>query len=248
MVWSRAARSVRTAGVRAARPSLASKPCFLRQARHWAEEARNLDQAGASSYSDEPYPVGGAAAGLSFRDLLALMREDWITHERNWTQPGLHAVLVQRLGAWRLGLERSWRRKCCSLVYKTLNVFVRNVYGIEIFAETRLGRRVRIGHRGGIVIDDKATVGDDCLIRHNVTVGMTHDGAPSAPRVGRNVSFSPGAVVIGGISIGDRATIGPNAIVLVDVPPDTTVFAAPARQIAQKSSRNRRPSGDVPAE
>ena len=178
-----------------------------------------------------PYAAGGAAAGLSFRGLLDLMREDYETHDRNWTLPGLHAVLVQRVGAWRLGLPRGLARKSISLAYRVLHVFVRNCYGIEIYDQTRLGRRVRIGHQGGIVIDPHATVGDGCLIRNNVTIGLTRSGSTGAPQIGKDVEMSPGAVLIGAITVGDGARIGPNAVVVADVPAGSTAFATPARRM-----------------
>ena len=60
-------------------------------------------------------PPGGAASGLSVRELLDLIREDYVTHDRNWALPVPHAVIVQRVGAWRLGLPRGVRRKSVSL-------------------------------------------------------------------------------------------------------------------------------------
>ena len=181
--------------------------------------------------STDPYTAGGAAAGLSFRELLALLREDYEAHDGNWSLPGLHAVLVQRLGAWRLGLRHGLPRKSVSLAYRALQVVVRNVYGIEIYDRTCLGRRVRIGHQGGIVIDPAATVGDGCLIRNNVTIGLTKSGGTGAPQIGRNVELSPGAVLIGPITVGDDARIGPNAVVVTDVPAGSTAFATPARRM-----------------
>ena len=178
-----------------------------------------------------PYTAGGAAAGLSFRQLLDLLREDYEVHDRNWSLPGLHALLVQRVGAWRLGLRDGLPRKSVSLAYRALQVVVRNVYGIEIYDRTCLGRRVRIGHQGGIVIDPDATVGDGCLIRNNVTIGLTNSGGTGAPQIGRNVELSPGAVLIGPITVGDDARIGPNAVVVTDVPAGSTAFATPARRM-----------------
>lgn len=175
--------------------------------------------------------AGGAAAGLSFHELLALLREDYEVHDRNWSLPGLHAILVQRVGAWRLGLPHGLPRKSVSLAYRALQIVVRNVYGIEIYDRTRLGRRVRIGHQGGIVIDPDATVGDGCLIRHNVTIGLTKSGGVGSPHIGKNVELSPGAVLIGPITVGDDAKIGPNAVVVTDVPAGSTAFAAPARRM-----------------
>ena len=184
----------------------------------------------ADDQNTHPYAAGGAATGLSLRELLALIREDYDTHDRNWGLPGLHAVVVQRIGAWRLGLPRGVPRKSVSLAYRVLRTFIRNCYGIEISDQTRLGRRIRIGHQGGIVIDDQAAIGDGCLIRHNVTIGRATSDS-GAPQIGRNVEMSPGAVLIGAINVGDDARIGPNAVVVTDVPAGSTAFATPARRM-----------------
>ena len=180
--------------------------------------------------AETPNP-GGAAAGASLRGLLALMREDWLTHDRRLGHGGLQAVLVQRLGAWRLGLPPGIPRKAVSLVYRLLNAFLRNVYGICLFDTTQLGRRVKIAHHSGVVIGADAVVGDGCLIRQNATIGVADWGEKGSPRLGRNVEVGAGAVVIGGVTIGDGARIGPNAVVVSDVPAGATAFAAPARRM-----------------
>ena len=194
-------------------------------------------------------PPGGAASGLSVRELLDLIREDDVTHDRNWAVPGLHAVIVQRVGAWRLGLPRGVRRKSVSLFYRVLHTLVRDLYGIEIPDWTRLGRRVRILNQGGIVIDQAVSIGDGCTIYHGVTIGHA-TRASGAPQIGTGVEMSVGAVLIGPITVGDGARIGPNAVVVVDVPAGSTVFAVPARRMPPKGRGQSETAvrDDAPAE
>ena len=166
------------------------------------------------------------------------MREDWETHGRDVTKPGLHALMLHRYAAWRLCLPPGPKRKALSAIRHILWTLVRNVYGIELHDTARIGRRVRIEHQGAIIVDGDAIVGDGCLIRHNVTIGRAQQGG-GAPRVGRNVHIAPGAILAGDITIGDRARIGPNAVVVVDVPADTTAFAPPARQLPNAGIQQR---------
>lgn len=173
------------------------------------------------------------------------MREDWETHDRRLSRAGLQALLVQRFGAWRLGLRSGPPRKSASLLYKTLNTLVQNVYGIALYDTTRLGRRIKIVYHGGIVIGQEAEVGDGCLIRQNVTIGVADWGDKGSPRLGRNVELGAGAVLIGGITIGDGARIGPNAVVLSDVPPGGTAFASPARRMQRPRDDRARESDDT---
>jgi serine O-acetyltransferase len=195
----------------------------------------------ARGSTNPPFDEQGSAqaAGASIRELLAIMREDWETHDREASRAGLHAMLLYRYAAWRLNLAPGIGRKALSAVRHGLWPLVRNVYGIELHETAEIGRRVKISHQGTVIIDGTAVVGDDCLIQHNVTIGRAQEGG-GAPRIGREVVIGPGAVVAGEITVGDRARIGPNAVVLVDVPADATVFAPPGRQILPKAKREQR--------
>jgi len=102
------------------------------------------------------------------------------------------------------------------------------LYGVELPWQTTVGRRLVIGHHAGVVIAANAHIGDDCLIRQNVTIGMVTDGGAS-PRIGDGVQIGAGAVILGDIVIGDGAIIGPNSLVTTDVPPGARVVAAPSR-------------------
>jgi serine O-acetyltransferase len=169
--------------------------------------------------SDADKPIG----------LREIVREDLARHRGRWSLPGFQALAVQRFGAWALtapGLGGKIARR----VHRLLFVLVRNFYGIELWPETKIGRRLLIGHQHGIVIHPYAVIGDDCVLRHNVTLG---DGARSwendAPILGNHVRIGPGAVILGKVTIGDDAQIGPNALVTTNVPPGAVVFEKPTR-------------------
>lgn len=164
--------------------------------------------------------------------LLEIVHEDWIEHGRSWTRSGFHAVAVHRLGAWRLRRSRVVRHSVRPL-YGALYFVVRNLYGIELSASAKIGRRVEVTHQGGIVVDAGTEIGDDCLIRQNVTIGLGRGGRP---RIENNVEVSPGAVVVGGVTVGEGARIGPNAVVTTDVPPGGRAIAPPARVTGPLSS------------
>ena len=162
-------------------------------------------------------------------NLAQLIKEDLRTNG-GWAMPGFHAVAIYRFGRWRSGLP-ALARIPCTILYKVLYAFVRNVYGIELYYTTVVGRRLLIAHQGGIVIHHFAEIGDDCVIHHNATLGAPRDEQweQQAPKLGNRVSVGVGAVVLGRVTIGDGALIGPNAVVTRDVPAGATAFAAPAR-------------------
>lgn len=199
-------------------------------------------EAGALNTTDTTEP---SAFFAEARRVTSLVQEDWKTNFRDWTQPGFRALAVYRFGTWVQQLR--WRplRGALRKVHTTMFRYVRNHYGVEIPLTALVGRRVTIGHQGGIVIHANAVIGDECFLRQNVTLGATNgERGDQAPTLGRGVSLGCGAVILGGITIGDRARIGPNTVVMVDVPADATVFAGAPRMITLVN----RPPADVQSE
>lgn len=163
------------------------------------------------------------------RGLSALLREDWIAHQRDWTRPGFRALAIYRFGCWRYS-QPAGVRHFLGFVHRVLFRFARNVYGIELPASARIGRRVVFEHQSGIVVHGNAIIGDDCVIRQNVTLGNRHrDRLFDAPELGCRVDVGAGAKVLGRVRVGDDARIGANAVVLEDVPAGATAVGVPAR-------------------
>lgn len=163
--------------------------------------------------------------------LRELIKEDWVRHSRNPLLPGLHALVLHRIAVWAAHQPQPLRG-VVTAVYAALNqALVRNVYGIEISRTTVIGRRLRIGHHQGVILGFSAVIGDDCLVRQNVTLGQSNDEGrlDDQPRIGNGVQFGAGATVVGRVKIGDGARIGPGAVVTRNVPAGATAFAAPAR-------------------
>jgi serine O-acetyltransferase len=159
----------------------------------------------------------------------AQIREDWISHGRDWTRPGLRAVVVSRVG--RLQVESPHRsvRALARQAHRRLHRWIRNCYGIELPYSVRLGRRVVVEHQGAIVIHGDAEIGDDCVLRQGVTIGNRHPARPlDAPRLGARVNVGAGAQILGAVTIGDDVLIGANAVVLSDLPSGCTAVGIPA--------------------
>lgn len=176
--------------------------------------------------------------GYSLRCLIRQVREDYRVHHRDWTLPGFRALAVHRYGVWASGWRWRLMRRIFYRIYWMLFRYVRNHYGIELNRHMKVGRRLRLGHQGGMVIG-ASRIGDDCVIRQNVTVGAVR--APDAERwpiLMDRVEIGPGAVVMGGVVIGDDVRIGPNAVVTMDVPAGAAVMAPLARIIPVPKSAN----------
>jgi len=175
--------------------------------------------------------------------LWAQVREDWVANGRDWTLPGFRALALHRFGQWRMRIRPRVLRMPLSFIYKQLFRFVRNHYGIELPCTARIGRRVIIAHQGTIVFHENAEVGDDCLIRHGVTLGAaSHRHAHDAPRLSSRVQVGAGAMILGRIDIGEGAAIGANVVVTTDVPAGAKVVMQPAHIILPEEAEQPRPA------
>lgn len=83
----------------------------------------------------------------------------------------------------------------------------------------------------GIYISRYASIGTDCLIYQNVTIGEVDR---KAPRIGDNCLLGAGATVIGNVQIGDNVRIGAGAVVSSDIPDNCTVVPQPPRVIERE--------------
>jgi serine O-acetyltransferase len=166
------------------------------------------------------------------RDLIAILKEDWEAHGRDWTRPGFRALAVFRFGAWKQTIETRLWRAPLSVVHRALYRRMRNRYGIEIPHTVTMGRKVVFEHQGGVVIHGGAVIGDGCIIRQGVTIGARHLESPAdAPTIGDFVNIGAGAAIIGKVRVGSRVNVGANSVVLDDVPPGATAVGVPARLI-----------------
>ena len=169
-------------------------------------------------------------ASPGWRDLVALIREDWHSHGRDWTKPGFRALAVHRFGVWRARLPGKLLRAPLTILYRSLFRRCRNVYGIELPYSVQVGRGVVIEHQGGIVIHGASVIGDRCIIRQSCTLGLRRlDDLTAAPILEADVHLGAGAVLLGRIRIGKGAVIGANAVVLADVPAGAVATGVPAR-------------------
>lgn len=86
------------------------------------------------------------------------------------------------------------------------------------------------------------TLGDGCLIGHNVVFATLNHGFAPADRaslypapivLGKNVWIGSNSTLLQGIRIGDNAVIGAGSVVTKDVPANTIVGGVPAKILRQ---------------
>jgi serine O-acetyltransferase len=172
--------------------------------------------------------------------LLALLREDLKTNGGTIFEQGFWAIAVHRFGNWRMGIRFKPLRAPLTIVYRLMYLFVEVTAGISLPYTIALGRRVRIWHHSGIILNARS-IGDDVHIRQNTTFGVISiERARELPTIGNRVDIGCGACILGGVTVGDDCTIGANAVVTSDIPPNCMAFGIPAR-IIRKPPRGGQP-------
>jgi serine O-acetyltransferase len=94
-----------------------------------------------------------------------------------------------------------------------------------LYIETpEIGGGLYIQHGFATMIAAKS-IGENCWINQQVTVGYTSKGCPV---IGNDVMITCGAKVLGDITVGDGAVIGANAVVVKDVEAGAVMGGVPA--------------------
>lgn len=178
------------------------------------------------------------------RGLLAVLRED-ISVNGSVLTPGTQMLVHHRFGTWLDDPERNRLvRGLGTLLYRLTYPYVRNIIGFEVPRTVKIGRRVKFVHQHGVTIHPHAEIGDDCLIRHNVTIGLRWDASrpgpfnPPPPRIGARVQFGVSTTIIGGVRIGDDAVLGALTIVTKDVPAGASVVPSASRVLRLRGEEN----------
>ncbi|WP_373525120.1 serine O-acetyltransferase [Nostoc sp.] len=87
-----------------------------------------------------------------------------------------------------------------------------------------IGSGLFIQHGFSTIISAES-IGENCWINQQVTIGYTTNGRPI---IGNNVTISAGAKVVGKLSIDDNVKVGANAVVVKNVPNNCVVVGVPA--------------------
>ncbi|WP_420383836.1 serine O-acetyltransferase [Novosphingobium sp.] len=157
--------------------------------------------------------------------MISASMPDWSREHRATWAPSRSLLAVirayQRLEGRNGPLARI-QRKIMVLRHR----FWSAVTGADIPLNSQLGGGLLLPHPNGIVIHPSATIGPNCLIFQQVTIGSTERGVPT---IGGHVDIGAGAKIIGPVTIGDHAIVGANAVVTIDIPAGRTAVGVPAR-------------------
>jgi serine O-acetyltransferase len=106
-------------------------------------------------------------------------------------------------------------------------------YGSEFPFPAKIGGGLKILHLNGIIIHQNATIGNECTIYHQTTIGANESRKrwDLVATIGDRVYIGAGAKVIGNVTIGSDVTIGANSVIVKDVQNNCVVVGNPAKVI-----------------
>lgn len=150
---------------------------------------------------------------------ISLLKQDMVRYARPREVPQFQKYLRRYQEA---------KNPVSKLIYRVLYSFFRKKLHIEISRDTQIGGGLYIGHAYGITINPRATLGMNCNIHKNVTIGQENRGKKrGAPTIGNNVWIGIGVTIVGKVYIGDDVLIAPNSYVNCDIPSHSVVFGNP---------------------
>lgn len=146
-------------------------------------------------------------------------------------QPSYDAVYMLRYCILFL-TQKNWKKYICAR-YKKILVYR---YGIHfsVTPKTQIGKGLFLPHPSSIIIGADVSIGENCTIYQNVTIGGARVGDAKKskyPDIGANCILYAGSKVLGDISVAEGTKVGANAVLLKSTEPFSTYAGVPAKRI-----------------
>lgn len=173
--------------------------------------------------------------------MLNLIRQDLKAYRNSngriqWIEPSLCCVILYRIGYAIRQIRFHPLRLLLAIIHYPFFFLCNLVVGIYIPCNVKIGGGLRIYHYGCIFLNSHTVMGQNCILRQGVTIGVKSvDGG--APVIGNNVEFGAGSKVLGELKVGDNVTIGANAVVVCDIPDNSIAVGVPAKFYAKKNEK-----------
>lgn len=150
---------------------------------------------------------------------------------------GFWAVLQYRLahGVYKMKVPilKQILQIICLLWQKNIEFFT----GISIPSSVTIGHSFYIGHFGGIILNAKTVIGNNCNLSQGVTIGVSGlADKRGVPILKNNVYIGANAVLVGKIIIEDNVLVGACSLVNSNTEKNAVLLGVPAVKISDKGS------------
>lgn len=122
------------------------------------------------------------------------------------------------------------------ILYYPLYHITKIITGIQIPIGTKIGKGLKIGHFGTIVVNPEAEIGYNFNIAEGCLVGNAEGKKKGCPKIGNNVYMGANSIIIGGVHIGNNVLVAPGAFVNFDMPDNSIALGNPAKIIQKEES------------
>jgi len=168
---------------------------------------------------------------------------------KNYSSKSSLVLLLTTQGLWAIYVYRMsniiYKSKLPNIIKKPLlflsiifQKWIEIVSGISIPYSCAIGHSFYIGHFGGIILNSKTVIGNNCNISQGVTIGVSGRGNKrGVPILGNNIYIGANAVLAGKIIIGNNCLVAANSLVVDSVNDNATVLGVPAKVINQLGSK-----------
>ena len=130
------------------------------------------------------------------------------------------------------GMPRAAAKTLSAILQKVMEI----ITGICLPRDAEIGGGLYLPSFGAVILG-RGTIGENCTIEQNVTLGIAGKGDERGrPTIGNRVFIGAGAMIVGKITIGDDAYIFPGSVVTRPVPPRAVVMGYPAKIMSYDGS------------
>lgn len=144
----------------------------------------------------------------------------------------INTIKLYRLSKWLCNKDYKSLSNKVDTLNKILNKCV-------LHGETKICDNFTLGYGGiGVVIHRHATIGKNCTISQNVTIGRKKGKNDGVPVLGDNVYVGANTVIFGDIVVGDNCIIGPCTLVNKSIPSNSIVAGNPFKVIKKITKEN----------
>ncbi len=150
---------------------------------------------------------------------------------------GFWAVLQYRLAhsvyKMKVPLVKQVLQIICLIWQKNIEI----VTGISIPSSVSIGHSFYIGHFGGIILNAKTIIGNNCNLSQGVTIGVSGlADKRGVPILKNNVYIGANAVLVGKIIIEDNVLVGACSLVNSSAEKNAVLLGVPAIKVSDKGS------------